>query len=225
MATAEQLREAMVERQIAARGVRDARVLAAMREVPREAFVSERLAAFAYEDSPLPIGAGQTISQPYVVALMLEAAAIAPEDRVLEIGVGSGYAAALMSRLGRRVHAIDRQSELTELARERFARLGYDNVVVRTADGTSGWPENAPFDVILVAAGAPELPEPLCSQLVIGGRLVMPVGTADEQRLIRVVRRGAQDFERADLGAVRFVPLIGKHGWHGRRHVGALAGG
>lgn len=222
MQASEQMRDAMVERQIAARGVADQRVLAAMRQVPREAFVPDQLAEFAYEDAPLPIEAGQTISQPYIVALMIEAAEIGPEDRVLEIGVGSGYAAAVTSRLARRVHAIDRHSELTDLARDRFARLGYDNVVVRTADGTHGWPENAPFDVILVAAGGPEVPAPLRSQLAIGGRLVIPVGDADEQRLVRVVRRSEERFDEEDLGPVRFVPLIGEHGWARDRQTDAL---
>ena len=223
MQASERMRDAMVERQIAARGVADQRVLTAMRQVPREAFVPDQLAEFAYADAPLPIEAGQTISQPYVVALMIEAAEIGPDDRVLEIGVGSGYAAAVTSRLARRVHAIDRHSELTDLACDRFARLGYDNIVVRTADGTRGWPENAPFDVILVAAGGPEIPPPLCRQLAIDGRLVIPVGDADEQRLIRVVRRGADQFDEEDLGPVRFVPLIGEHGWARDRQTDALA--
>ena len=214
MATIEQRREKMIEHQIAARGIEDPRVIEAMRAVPREQFVPERLAEFAYEDSPLPIEAGQTISQPYIVALMIEAADIQPDDRVLEIGVGSGYAAAVMSRIGRRVHAIDRHPELTDLARERMARLGYDNVVIRTADGTRGWPENAPFDVILVAAGGPEVPQPLCDQLALGGRLVIPVGNADQQRLMRVTRTAADQYHREDLGPVRFVPLIGAHGWN-----------
>lgn len=206
-------RDAMVDYQIVARGVHDARVLSAMREVPRERFVPEPLAEFAYEDTPLPIEAGQTISQPYIVALMLEAAEIQPEDRILEIGVGSGYAAAVMSRIARRVHAIDRQEELTELARIRMADLGYDNVVIRSGDGTRGWPENAPFDVILVAAGGPSIPAPLRRQLALGGRLVIPVGSADDQRLMRVTRIGEESFVEDDLGAVRFVPLIGEHGW------------
>lgn len=210
----EERRRAMVADQIVARGVRDSRVLQAMSEVPRERFVPVELAEFAYEDRPLPIEAGQTISQPYVVALMIEAARIGPDDRVLEIGVGSGYAAAVMSRLARRVHAIDRHDELAERARRRMADLGYDNVVIRTGDGTRGWPENAPFDVILVAAGGPALPQPLLDQLAAGGRLVIPVGAAEQQRLMRVTRDdAANDHEREDLGPVHFVPLIGEHGW------------
>ncbi|MCX8477756.1 MAG: protein-L-isoaspartate(D-aspartate) O-methyltransferase [Sphingomonas sp.] len=215
MPTMEQSRRLMVDRQIAARGIADVRVLDAMLEVPREEFVPEEMQAFAYDDTPLPIEAGQTISQPYIVALMIEAAAIAPGDRVLEIGVGSGYAAAVMSRLGRRIHAIDRHGALADLARDRMARLGYDNVVVRTGDGTQGWPENAPFDVILVAASGPEVPEPLCRQLVIGGRLVIPVGDPDQQQLVRITRTAQNDYREEDLGPVRFVPLIGAHGWKG----------
>jgi protein-L-isoaspartate(D-aspartate) O-methyltransferase len=208
-------REAMVDTQLVARRIRDPQLLAAMREVSREMFVPPGLAEFAYEDMPLPIEAGQTISQPYIVALMLEAAEIQLDDRILEIGVGSGYAAAVMSRLGRRVHAIERQEELAALARNRMAQLGYENVVVRTGDGTRGWPENAPFDVILVAAGGPAVPRPLREQLAIDGRLVIPVGGTDEQRLMRVTRTGDEEFFEEDLGAVRFVPLIGAHGWRG----------
>ncbi|MGK6320503.1 protein-L-isoaspartate(D-aspartate) O-methyltransferase [Sphingomonas sp. DT-204] len=215
MEALEKQRSEMVRRQIAARGVTDEHVLDAMLMVPREIFVPAGMAEFAYDDAALPIEAGQTISQPYIVALMIEAARIGPEDRVLEIGVGSGYATAVASRIARRVHAIDRHGELTELARERMAKLGYDNVVIRTADGTRGWPENAPFDAVLVAAGGPAIPQPLRAQLAHGGRLVMPVGTTDEQSLIRLTRRGEDDYEKEDLGPVRFVPLIGTHGWRG----------
>lgn len=213
MADVKDRRDAMVDYQVAARGISDARILAAMREVPRERFVPDALAEFAYEDTPLPIEAEQTISQPYIVALMLEAAEIQPDDRILEIGVGSGYAAAVMSRIARRVHAIDRQEELTDLARRRMADLGYDNVVIQSGDGTRGWPENAPFDVILVAAGGPAVPKPLREQLALGGRLVIPVGDAEEQRLLRVTRIGDESYVEDDLGGVRFVPLVGAHGW------------
>ncbi|QCB55713.1 protein-L-isoaspartate(D-aspartate) O-methyltransferase [Sphingopyxis sp. PAMC25046] len=225
MAGKKDRREAMVDYQVAARGVRDPHVLNAMREVPRERFVPEPLAEFAYEDTPLPIEAGQTISQPYIVALMLEAAEIQPEDRVLEIGVGSGYAAAVMSRIARRVHAIDRHEELTNLARSRMADLGYDNVVIRSGDGTQGWPENAPFDVILVAAGGPAVPEPLREQLALGGRLVIPVGDAGEQRLMRLTRIDEESFVEDDLGAVRFVPLVGAHGWTNAGRTATHGGG
>jgi len=210
----EKRREAMI-RLIAARGVTDPHVLEAMRTVPREAFVPEPLAAFAYEDAPLPIEAGQTISQPFIVALMIEAAAIQPGDCVLEIGAGSGYSAAVMSRIADRVHAIDRHQELADLASERLARLGYDNVVIQTGDGTKGWPEKAPFDVIVVTAEGPSVPRPLCEQLAIGGRLIIPVGDANQQNLLRITRTGPDDFEETDLGGVRFVPLIGAHGWNG----------
>jgi protein-L-isoaspartate(D-aspartate) O-methyltransferase len=215
MATADERRAAMVADQIVARGVQDPRVLEVMRTVPREAFVPPDLAEFAYEDSPLPIEAGQTISQPYIVALMIAAARIRRDDRVLEIGTGSGYAAAIMSRMARRVYSIDRHEQLTGLARDRMDLLGFDNVVIGTGDGTQGWPDNAPFDVTLVAAGSPRIPAPLCDQLARGGRLVIPVGDTDRQRLIRITRTGEHRFTEDDLGPVRFVPLIGAHGWHG----------
>jgi len=214
MLDTEYARSRMVERQVARRGVTDPHVLDAMRAVPRERFVPEGMQEFAYEDSPLPIEAGQTISQPYIVAHMIEAAGIAPGDRVLEIGAGSGYAAAVMSRIADRVFTIERHAELSDLAARRLREIGYDNVEVRTGDGTLGWPEEAPFDAILAAAGGHEIPNVLLDQLAIGGRLVMPVG-ADPRRqsLMQVIRTGAAAFERADLGEVVFVPLIGEHGW------------
>lgn len=214
MSDAFEAREMMVDRQLASRGVRDARVLAAMREVPREAFVPESLREFAYQDRPLPIGCGQTISQPYIVALMIEAAALRATDRALEIGAGSGYAAAVMSRLAARVYAIERIEELAAAAAERLQRLGYANVELRAGDGTCGWAEAAPFDAILVAAAGPAVPPPLAEQLTIGGRLVMPVD--DEpfgQRLVRVTRVGEDEFTQQSLCGVAFVPLIGAHGW------------
>jgi protein-L-isoaspartate(D-aspartate) O-methyltransferase len=207
-------RKRMVDRQVARRGVRDRHVLDAMREVPRESFVSKELEEFAYKDSPLPIEAGQTISQPYIVGLMVAAAEMRPGDRVLEIGAGSGYAAAVMSRIVNRVYAIERHEMLSKLAAERLKRLGYDNVEVRTGDGTRGWPEAAPFDAILVAAGGPAIPQALKDQLEMGGRLVIPVGDNQrEQRLVKVTRTSATGFEEEYLGAVRFVSLIGEHGW------------
>src|SRR4051794_34261243 len=169
-------RERMVQRQLARRGVRDVRVLEAMREVPREAFVAEGMREFAYEDSPLPIEAGQTISQPYIVALMIEAAEVKPGAPALEIGTGSGYAAAGVSMIADQVYTIERHPELAEIARRRFVELGYDNIEVRVADGTQGWPEAAPFDAIIATAGGPQVPAPLREQLAVGGRLVMPVG-------------------------------------------------
>ncbi|MFY9821304.1 MAG: protein-L-isoaspartate(D-aspartate) O-methyltransferase [Thermoanaerobaculia bacterium] len=207
------LRNRMVDRQIAGRGVRDPRVLEAMRTVPREAFVPENLAEYAYDDSPLPIGEEQTISQPYVVALMAEALEVGPEDKVLEIGAGSGYAAAVLSRLGREVYAVERHESLAREAGERLARLGYASVHVRHGDGTLGWPEHAPYDAIVVAAGGPDVPPALLGQLAQGGRLVIPVGPdPSTQDLVRVRRAEGGDV-RENLGAVRFVPLIGAQGW------------
>ena len=222
MSAAASLRNLMVDNQIVARGVRDTHVLEAMRSVPRERFVPEPLGEFAYEDTPLPIEAGQTISQPYIVAHMIEAAAIDPGDRMLEIGAGSGYAAAVMSRIAAEVYAIERHAELADLARARMALLGYDNVEIRTGDGTEGWSEAAPFDAILVAAGGPAIPKPLCRQLAVGGHLVMPVGEADRQRLMRVTRTAEDRYDEEDLGHVRFVPLIGAHGWAGDHGTDAL---
>lgn len=207
------LRKEMVERQLAARGVWDPRVLDAMGTVPREAFVPERLAEFAYDDTPLPIAEAQTISQPYVVALMAEALELGPGDRVLEIGAGSGYAAAVLSRLAREVWTIERHETLAREARARMERLGYRNVHVRQGDGTLGWPAHAPYDAVVVAAGGPEVPPALLEQLAEGGRLVMPIGPDPRtQSLVRVRRRDGR-FEREDLGGVRFVPLIGAQGW------------
>src|SRR5438105_8198641 len=180
-------RDRMVDIQIAGRGVADRRVLDAMREVAREAFVTEGLQEFAYEDSPLPIEQGQTISQPYIVALMTEAAEVKPGDRVLDVGTGSGYAAAVLSQIAREVYTIERHQALAETAQKRFAQLGYDNIEVRHGDGTRGWPEAAPFDSIIVTAGGPEIPKTLIEQLKVGGRLVIPIGAVGhEQRLIKV---------------------------------------
>lgn len=208
------LRERMVERQIEARGVTDPLILAAFREVPREAFIDEGQRQWAYDDHPLPIEAGQTISQPYIVALMIEAAEIAPGDIVLEVGAGSGYAAAVMSRIARSVVGIERQHELVQSARERLHRLGYDNVSIVEGDGTRGWPDDAPFDAILAAATGSHIPRPLVDQLAPGGRLVMPIGEPGEvQDLIKVVKRPDGSLVEENLGGVRFVPLIGEEGW------------
>ena len=209
-----QLRRQMIERQLSARGVRDPWVLAAMREVPREMFVDDAMRDYAYEDSPLPIDAQQTISQPYIVALMIEAAEIRPGDRVLEIGAGSGYAAAVMGRIAAQVHAIERHAQLAKLARRRLLLMGYDNIEVRTGDGSGGWPEAAPFDAIIASAGAPRVPEVLRRQLTIGGRLVIPVGDSERrQRLLKLVRTGPDRWSEEFLGDVLFVPLVGEHGW------------
>lgn len=207
-------RREMVEQQLAARGIREERVLDAMREVPREAFVAAGLAEFAYHDSPIPIGEEQTISQPYVVALMLEAAAIAASDEVLEIGAGSGYVAALLGRMARKVHAIERHAGLAAQATKRLRQLGYDNAEILCADGTEGWPAAAPFDAIVVSAGSPDVPEALKRQLAIGGRLVIPVGLGGHgQMLTRLTRRTEDAFECERLVPVSFVPLIGRYGW------------
>jgi protein-L-isoaspartate(D-aspartate) O-methyltransferase len=205
-------RNDMVEQQIRARGIRDSRVLDALRSIPREAFVPSELAAHAYEDRPLPIEEGQTISQPYIVALMTEALALQPEDRVLEIGAGSGYAAAVLAHIADEVYTIERYPQLAELARDRLARLGYANAEVRCGDGTLGRKERAPFDAIVVTAAGPDVPRALLEQLAIGGRLVMPVGDR-EQRLVRVTRTSESTYSQQDLGAVQFVPLIGEQGW------------
>lgn len=207
-------RARMVASQIEARGVRDARVLAAMREVPREVFVAPVWSDDAYADRPLPIGKGQTISQPYIVAAMLEAARIGPEDRVLEVGAGSGYAAALAGRLGRSVIAVERLATLAEAAQRHIAALGIGNVEVRVGDGSLGAAADAPFDVILVAASGPAVPEALRRQLAVGGRLVLPVGErSGPQRLLRITRTGAEAFAEEALEPVSFVPLIGEGGW------------
>ena len=188
--------------------------------VPREAFVHKEISEFAYRNSPLPIGFGQTISQPLIVAHMAEALEIAPSDRVLEIGTGSGYAAAVLSRIAKEVFTVERYQELAETATERLKRLGYDNVHVLCGDGTRGWPGRAPFDAIVVAAGSPGIPPALLEQLRIGGRLVIPVGDEhDSQQLIRAVRRGDDAFEYEELGAVRFVPLIGEAGWRTEEEI------
>jgi protein-L-isoaspartate(D-aspartate) O-methyltransferase len=207
-------REQMVARQIEGRGLTDPAILAAMREVPREAFVSEKHRQFAYDDGPLPIPEGQTISQPYVVALMIQMLHLKPEDRVLEIGTGSGYAAAILSRIASEVHTVERMEALVEYARQNLAVVGYENVFVHQGDGTLGWPEHAPYDAIIVAAGGPDIPPALKDQLAVGGRLVMPVGSEQRaQRLVRLTRLEEDEFERENLSHVRFVPLIGEQGW------------
>jgi protein-L-isoaspartate(D-aspartate) O-methyltransferase len=207
-------RSRMVDTQIARRGVRDPHVLDAMRQVPREVFVEEGFEEFAYEDSPLPIGEGQTISQPYIVALMIEAGEVRPGDAVLEVGAGSGYAAAVLSRIAARVFAIERHPSLAAKAGDRLEGLGYDNIDLRSGDGTKGWPDAAPFDVILVSAGGPDVPEALKAQLAIGGRLVAPVGREKgSQTLFKLTRRTETEFATEDLGMVSFVPLIGEQGW------------
>ena len=206
-------RAVMVERHLKARGIDDPLLLEAMGTVPREAFVPEHLQEFVYEDSALPIESGQTISQPYIVARMIELAEIKPGDTVLEVGAGSGYAAAVMSRMANKVFAIERHAALAKLAAARLKRLGYANAEIICADGTKGLPEEAPFQAIIVSAGGPHVPDALKQQLAIGGRLIVPVGEFGFQTLIRERRTGEDRFEEEDFGAVAFVPLIGEEGW------------
>lgn len=207
------LREQMVAEQIAGRGIHDEAVLAAMRAVPRDIFVPDAYRQYAYDDSPLPIGSKQTISQPFVVGYMLAQLNLQPDDRVLEIGTGSGYAAALLSRIAREVYTIERHKRLADSARTLLAQAGYDNVHVRHGDGTLGWPEEAPFDAIVVAAGGPFVPESLQQQLADGGRLIMPVGSSrHHQRLVLLARKG-NSFTQERLSPVAFVPLVGREGW------------
>lgn len=205
-------REEMVQKQIEARGISDPRVLAAMRKVPRHLFVSEALMDQAYGDFPLPIGDQQTISQPYIVAEMTAALKLRPEERVLEIGTGSGYQAAVLSELAYRVYTIERIYPLFQKTRRLFDTHRYHNIVMRYADGTTGWEEESPFDAIIVTAGAPEIPDTLVNQLASGGRMVIPVGDRYSQELIKLVRdeRGSQTTR---LGGCRFVKLVGDHGW------------
>lgn len=210
----EEAREIMFREDLIGRGIKDAAVLRAIREVPREEFVPPELAAHAYADHPLPIEEEQTISQPYIVAYMTEALELSPTDRVLEIGTGSGYAAAVLSRIVKTVYSVERLVRLADKARARLTALGYSNIVVHAGDGTLGWPEHAPYDAIVVTAGAPKLPEALLQQLALGGRLVIPIGpTSYLQMLIRVRRDGENDYHSEELCPVRFVPLIGAAGW------------
>lgn len=214
----------MVDRQLVGRGISDERVIAAFRAVPREAFVPTDLVEFAYDDCPLPIGEGQTISQPYVVALMVEAAQLKPGAHVLDVGTGSGYAAAILAELAADVVTIERHGSLARKARAALLELGYTNVTVMEGDGSRGVPERAPYDAIVVAAGAPTLPASLKAQLADGGRLVIPVGSEVDQDLWVVTRNGAA-FVEETLGGVRFVPLLGVEGWEeGGQKGGAPSG-
>ena len=207
-------REAMVERQLKRRGITETRILDAFLAVPREQFVSSDQAQLAYGDHPLPIEAGQTISQPYIVALMIQAAGIGAGDTVLEVGAGSGYAAAVISRIARRVIAIERQHDLVAIARRRLRGLGHDNVEIVAGDGTRGWPDAAPYDAILAAASGSHVPPSLIAQLAPGGRLVMPIGDPGwVQELVKVTKQDDGILKQENLGGVRFVPLIGEEGW------------
>ena len=207
-------REEMVERQLRRRGITEQPILDAFLAVPREEFVDQEHAHLAYGDHPVPIEAGQTISQPYIVALMIQAAQIKPGDAVLEVGAGSGYAAAVISRIAEKVIAIERQHDLVEIARERLRRLGFDNVEIVEGDGTRGCRDHAPFDAILAAASGSHVPRALIEQLAPSGRIVMPVGDPGRvQELIKVTKQEDGILKQENLGGVRFVPLIGEEGW------------
>lgn len=208
----ERMREKMVSKQIASRGITDLNVLEAMSKVPRHLFVSEALMDQAYGDFPLPIGEQQTISQPYIVAEMTQALQLKKEDRVLEIGTGSGYQAAIIAEIVFRVYTIERIRSLFIKTRKLFDKLHYHNIVTKYSDGTSGWKDESPFDAIIVTAGAPEIPETLVSQLAVGGRMVIPVGTQYSQELIKLTR-DENDVHKTSLGGCRFVKLVGEYGW------------
>ena len=214
MANYVKLRQQMIDEQLVGRGLKDQVVLDAIGAVPREAFVPPDLVDYAYKDSALPIEVSQTISQPYIVALMTSALDLTPTDRVLEVGTGSGYSAAVLAEIAAEVYTIERHQFLADTARERLDNLGYHNIRIKHGDGTLGWIEEAPFDAIVVTAAGPEIPETLKRQLVIGGRLVIPVGeTKGVQKLILIKRIDNEEYTSIDLGAVRFVPLIGASGW------------
>jgi protein-L-isoaspartate(D-aspartate) O-methyltransferase len=202
----------MVEDQLISRGVKDPRVIAAMKKIPRHLFVEEALQSQAYTDHPLPIGEKQTISQPYIVALMTEALELIGTEKVLEIGAGSGYQTAVLAELAQKVFSIERIRSLAIKARKLLFELGYFNVEIKIFDGTYGWVEESPFDAIIVTAGGPDIPQPLLDQLAVGGRLVIPVGDAYVQDLIRL-RKKEDGIHKEDLGGCRFVKLIGKYGW------------
>lgn len=206
-------RRRMIEDQVVGRGIKDPRVIEAMTKVPRHLFVPEALAAQAYSDFPLPIGERQTISQPYMVALMSEAMLLKGGEKVLEIGTGSGYQAAVLAHLARQVFSLERIPSLARQARRTLDACGFARVNVRVTDGTFGWEEEAPFDAIVVTAGAPSVPQPYLQQLAIGGRLVIPVGDRATQTLVRVTRNGERNFREERLLGCRFVPLVGGHGW------------
>lgn len=211
--TSESRRQRMVSDQLRRRDIVDPQVLAAFGTVERECFIPGELGIHAYDDAPLPIGAGQTISQPYVVAMTVQALQLRGHERVLEVGTGSGYAAAILGSLVREVETVERIEELAVAAAERLARLGFVNVHVHHGDGTLGWPLGAPYEAIAVAAGAPRPPRSLLDQLAVGGRMVLPHGDVDHQQLVRITRRDADSFDQEELGDVRFVPLLGAEGW------------
>lgn len=205
-------RDRMVETQIISRGIKDSRVLEALRKVPRHLFVEEALKEQAYSDYPLPIGEKQTISQPYIVALMTETLQLKGDEKILEIGTGSGYQAAVLAELAGRVFSIERFPGLAFRANQILQKLGYRNVIIRVADGSLGWPDEAPFDGIMATAGTPKVPQPLVDQLGMGGRLILPVGDRLSQELV-LVERAPEGVRKTHLGGVRFVDLVGKWGW------------
>ncbi len=205
-------REEMIKRQIVARGITDEKVITAMRNVPRHLFVSEALRDQAYGDFPLPIGEQQTISQPYIVAEMTQALQLSKEDRVLEVGTGSGYQAAIIAQIGYRVYTTERIHSLLLKARGLFDRLLYHNIITRYSDGTTGWADESPFDAIIITAGAPSIPQTLVNQLAVGGRMVIPVGDQYSQELIKL-HREKDGIHKTSLGGCRFVKLIGEQGW------------
>jgi protein-L-isoaspartate(D-aspartate) O-methyltransferase len=210
----DEARANMVQKQLVARHITDSRVLEAMREIPRHKFVDEKLWPSAYDDGPMPIGYDQTISQPYIVAFMTQALCLSPDSNsvVLEVGTGSGYQAAILSRLAARVYSIERIEALALKAQHILKSLGIDNVEIKVADGGYGWPEHSPYDGIIVTAAAPEVPAPLRVQLKNGARLVAPIGPMNQQQLVRLQRRG-DELITEQLAPVAFVPLLGEHGW------------
>ena len=212
-------RRKMVEQQLAGRGINDARLLEVMAKIPRHFFVDEAQAAQAYLDTPLPIGYGQTISQPYIVALMIEALRLHPTDRVLEVGSGSGYQTAILAALAREVMAVERIESIYHKGLENLSRLNLPNIQLKLADGTLGWPEKAPYEAVIVAAGGPRLPQPLVDQLAPGGRMIAPVGASEKaQKLTLVTKEADGSVTRTALGDCRFVALVGRHGWGTERN-------
>lgn len=203
----------MVEQQLVPRSIHDRHTLDSMLKVPRHLFVPPEVVPYSYEDSPLQIGSGQTISQPFIVAQMTQSALLTPDSIALEIGTGSGYAAAVLSGVCQEVYTVERIPELAEESRLRLHKLGYSNVQVKLDDGTLGWPEHGPYDAILVTAAAPSMPQALIDQLKIGGRLIIPVGDRMSQQLLRLTKKEDDSYQEENLGPVRFVPLIGEQGW------------
>lgn len=212
------LRKKMVDEQLIPRGISDPRILEVFRAVPRDRFVPEKYRDSAYGDFPLPIGAGQTVSQPYIVAIMTQALGLSGKETVLEIGSGSGYQAAILSRLAKQVYTVERLAALAEQAKNTLAALAYSNIQLKVADGSAGWPEYAPYDGIIVTAASPEIPAPLVEQLKIGGRLIIPIGGALHQ-ILTLVCRGQQGIETTGICDCVFVPLVGQYGWEEGKNV------